>query len=100
MLNVLLSSAAEKFLKKCESQLRDRIIHRIERQQENPFSADAKRIVWRPERLFRIRIGDHRVLYLVEYERNELFVADIDKRSTVYDQALVFSEPAGNYMKR
>jgi len=45
---------------------------------------DVKRIVNRKEKIFRIRVGDYRIQYSVIYEKNLLFISDIDKRSRAY----------------
>ncbi len=50
----------------------------------DPFPSDSKRVVGRKEKVFRIRVGDYRVEYLVDYDINEVLIADIDKRERVY----------------
>ena len=35
--------------------------------------------------VYRMRIGDYRVLYRVDYANNKIVVIKIDKRSRVYD---------------
>ena len=84
MLTVDLSSYAKRFLKRAEKQLASRIIERIEKLAENPFPQDVKRVVGRTEKIFRIRLGDYRIQYSVIYERNILFISDIDKRPRAY----------------
>ncbi len=85
MFNVEFSSQARKFLKKAERQITTRIIEKIEQLAENPFPTDVKRVVNQEEKVFRIRIGDYRIQYVVLYEKNLLFISDIDKRSKAYD---------------
>ncbi len=36
------------------------------------------------EKLFRVRVGDYRILYEVDYKSNIIGVVLIDKRSRVY----------------
>lgn len=58
---------------------------KIEKLQTEPFPQDCKRVVGTKEKLFRVRVGDYRILYLVDYDRNKILIADIDKRTRVYD---------------
>lgn len=85
MFSIEFSSDAKKFLKKADKQFMLRLIARIERLSEDPFPSDVKRIVNQNEKLFRIRVGDYRIVYEVIYEQNLIFIFDIDKRSKVYD---------------
>ena len=62
-----------------------RIITEIEKLKDDPFPKDVKRIVNRNEKIFRVRVGDYRIQFIVLYERNLLFITDIDKRSKAYD---------------
>jgi len=51
----------------------------------NPYPKDRKRVGGRKEKVFRVRVGGYRILYVVFNERNSLLISDIDKRETVYD---------------
>ena len=84
MFSVDFGSQAQKFLKKAEKQLAQRLIERIERLQEEPFPTDVKRVVNRKEKIFRIRVGDYRIQYSVLYEKNVIFISEIDKRPRAY----------------
>ena len=85
MYNIVLSSQVQKFFKNINPKIRDNIILKIENLSENPFPYGCKRIVNRKEKLFRIRIGDFRVLYMVNDDLTEIFISKIDKRSKVYN---------------
>ncbi len=85
MFNVEFSSQARKFLKKIDSITWKRITEKIERLQVDPFPSDAKRVVGRKEKTFRVRIGYYRILYLVFFDRNLLFISKIDKRPKVFN---------------
>ena len=85
MFAVYLSSNAEQFLKKSPKDLKDRIFKKIELLSEDPFPSDSKRIVGRDEKIFRIRVGDYRIQYVVYYEKKEVLISDIDKRERAYD---------------
>ena len=84
MLSVEFSNSAKKFVKKCHPELAGRIIERIEKLASDPFPTDVKRIVNQAEKVFRVRVGDYRIQYSVFFERNLLFVSDIDKRERAY----------------
>ncbi len=85
MFSVEFSSSATKFLKKAEKQLAKRLIERIEKLTDDPFPTDVKRIVNQKEKIFRIRVGDYRIQYSVYFEKNLIFISDIDKRERAYD---------------
>ena len=84
MLNVGFSSQARKFLKSVDDTLWSRITGKIEELCSNPFPSDSKRVKGRKEKVFRVRVGDFRILYVVFNERNLLFISKIEKRSKVY----------------
>ena len=84
MLKLEFSSKSRKFLKKIDNTTWRRITEKIQDLQEDPFPSDAKRVVGRKEKTFRIRVGDYRVLYLVFFDRNLLFISKIDKRPTAF----------------
>jgi len=84
MFNVEISSHAQRFLKKAEKDVAARIIERLEKLANDPFPADVKRVVNRNEKIFRVRVGDYRVQYQVVYEKNVLFISDIEKRPRAY----------------
>lgn len=87
MLNVIFSRKAEKFIEKSESILVKRFLEAIDSLQQNPFSKDAKRVEnqwFENEKVFRIRVGDYRILYTVNYQKNRILIVDIDKRSRIY----------------
>ena len=85
MFSIYLSSNAERFLKKSPKDLRERIMQKIKNLSEDPFPSDSKRIIGRNEKVFRIRVGDYRVQYVVFYDKKEVLISDIDKRERAYD---------------
>ena len=84
MLEVNYSSQTVKFLKKTDKVNTRRIVKKIENLKERPITHDSKAIIGTKENLFRIRIGDYRVLYEVDYREKLIGVIKIDKRSKVY----------------
>ena len=84
MFNIEFSNQSKKFLKKSDKQLAARIIEKIELLKDNPVIHDSKKVIGE-DRTFRIRIGDHRVLYEVDWNNKTILIDKIDKRSKVYD---------------
>ena len=84
MFNVQLDNQPEKFLRKADKILRKRLYDKINDLINDPFSSDAKRVVGRKEKTYRVRVGDYRILYVVYSEDNTILISKIDKRSRVY----------------
>lgn len=73
-----------KYLKKLEKDIALRIIDKIESILTiNPIPKDAKPVVGE-HGVFRMRIGDHRALYRVDYKQELVIIFKIEKRSRVY----------------
>ena len=84
MFEILLDIPARNFIKKLDSKNRQRIVEAIEKLSEDPIPHNAKRIYGSSEKLFRIRVGDFRVLYRVDYGEIIIIVVNIDSRKRVY----------------
>tara|TARA_Y100000031_G_C8027222_1_gene295437 strand:- start:74 stop:337 length:264 start_codon:yes stop_codon:yes gene_type:complete len=79
------SSKASKFIKKLDTSTTNRIKNRIHLLEDDPFPREVERVQkYHDEKVYRIRVGDLRILYLVRYNPNKLIIAKIDKRSGVY----------------
>lgn len=85
MFSIELGNPAKRFLKNCEAELYKRLMERIRTLAVNPFPQDMKRVAGRKEKVFRVRVGDYRIQYVVFYEQNTVLIADVDKRSKAYD---------------
>ncbi len=81
MFEITFSNKARKFLKKCEDY--KKILNKITGLKENPILHDSKKII-NEERIFRIRVGDYRILYKIVWEKKVIIIARIDKRSKIY----------------
>ena len=84
MLEIETEKQPEKFLKKCDDNLFDRIYNKLNLLRINPVPSDSKRMQGYDEPTFRIRIGKLRVLYRINYSKNLIVVVKIDKRERVY----------------
>ena len=82
--SIYLSTSSQKFLRKIDETNFNRILKKLEELSRDPFPPDAKRIIGRKERVFRVRVGDYRILYVVYLEEKAILISNIDKRSRVY----------------
>lgn len=85
MLQPKYSNQAVKFLKKLQKDTAKRILKEIEKICEQPFPTDVKRIEGYKEKIFRIRVGNFRIMYEINYEKNVIGIIKIDKRDNIYD---------------
>ena len=84
MFDVNFSTNAKKFLKKKDKSVALKILEEIETLRIEPFPKNVKRIVNRKEKIFRVRVGNYRIQYSVFYDKNILFVSEIEKSSGAY----------------
>ena len=82
MFNVNYSNQSKKFLKKADAGLVKRLTEKIEKLREEPIISDTKKV--EGAGLFRVRVGDYRILYEVDYKNNTVGIVKIDKRDRVY----------------
>ena len=85
MFEIKYSNQSRKFLKKCDKVLLSRIINKLEELKKEPIIHDTKTIEGYNEKLFRVRIGDYRILYEIDYDSKKIGIIKIDKRSKVYE---------------
>ena len=83
MFNVKHSNQSKKFLKKADKVLAKRLIEKIEKLMEEPVIRDTKSVEG-SKGIFRVRVGDYRILYEVDYNNNLVGIIKIDKRPKVY----------------
>ena len=87
-MNVIeLSVRAQRFLKKVDSHIRERIKSRLRKLEDVAVPRDAK-FIGRDEgaMLFRYRIGEYRCLYKYFEKERIVLILKIDKRSRAYDR--------------
>lgn len=82
---ILYDKQPEKFLEKLDTHIASRIIGKIEVLAANPVPSNAIAIEGE-HGVFRIRIGDYRALYRINYEAKRIIIIKLDKRSRVYDR--------------
>ena len=83
---IVLSSSSLRFLKNLKRNeiLYNRIVGSVNTLASNHHPNGAKKVMGSDESLFRIRIGDYRILYMVDHQSHEIFISTIDKRSKAY----------------
>lgn len=73
------------FLRKLDKQQARRIKEKIEETlPDNPVPQNTVSIVGE-QGVFRLRVGDWRVLYRLNYAEKKIIIVKIDKRESVYD---------------
>ncbi|MEA1956817.1 MAG: type II toxin-antitoxin system RelE/ParE family toxin [Euryarchaeota archaeon] len=82
--DVSYSNKSEKFLRKADKVIVKRVIEKIEKLRKAPIIHDTKTVEG-SKGLFRIRVGDYRILYEVDYRNNLIGIVKIDKKPRVYD---------------
>jgi mRNA interferase RelE/StbE len=80
---VLLAAPARKQLTKLPADARERILLALALLRENPRPPSVKKLSGR-EDLYRIRVGDCRILYHIEEEQLIVLVVKIGNRRDVY----------------
>lgn len=84
MYQIRFSSQSYKFLLDLNLRTRKRIYSKIENLKENPVPRGAIRIKGTKEEIFRIRVGEYRILYEVDHGVEIIGIIKIGKRSNVY----------------
>ena len=85
MFDIFLGPQPERFLKKADKELRQRIWKKLGELKQNPFPSEVVRVIGRKEKAFRVRVGAYRIQYYVFHDKKEIAVFDIDKRERAYD---------------
>ena len=78
------SKQAKRVLRDADRILAKRLLAKIGELEQNPFLTDVKRVEGYAEKIFRVRVGDYRILYEVDHQTNVVGIIKIDKRSQVY----------------
>jgi len=82
---IRLDAQPARFLRDADLGLQRRVRARIEQLKDDPVPHDAKRVQGFTEKVFRVRIGDYRMLYEVRFATQAILIATIEKRSRAYD---------------
>ncbi len=80
---VEVSPAAGRQIRKLDRNPQERVLARIEKLQEDPRPHDASKLQ-APEDLYRIRVGDFRIVYQVEDDRLLVLIVKVGNRKEIY----------------
>jgi len=75
--------SVEKDLRPLSKKLVSRVMKRIERLKTDPFPRQAIKLLG-TERLYRIRVGDYRIVYEVDTQAKEITIHYVRHRREVY----------------
>jgi mRNA interferase RelE/StbE len=78
-----LTQEAERFLKKCDNSIKNNILGKLEKLQENPKMG--KPLTANLAGLWSLRIGDYRVIYQIKNNELIVIVIRIGHRKNIYD---------------
>lgn len=76
---IIVDKKAEKFIRKQEKRTQERLLNAI---YKLPDGTDIKKL--KGEELYRLRVGDYRVLYAIDDGIKVITVENIDNRGDVY----------------
>ena len=81
------STKAAKYIRKLDKVMKDRILEKVNKLENDPFPQEVERVEdYQGEKVFRVRVGDQRILYVARYSPNKLIISKVDKRPRVYNK--------------
>lgn len=80
------SRDAVRSLRKIPSKLAKRICSKLEELVKDPYAKNnnIKPLQW-SEANYRLRIGDWRVIYILDNDKNQVIIVDVDSRGEIYN---------------
>ena len=81
--NISFKKSAEKELRSLDKKLISRVLSSIEELSDNPMPPGCRKLVG-SERTYRIRIGDYRVVYVLDHDTTTIEIQKIAHRKEVY----------------
>ena len=84
MFSIEISKKAKKAIGRYDKLLAKRITDAIEKLSQDPFPRQAVKVKGGAN-VFRVRVGDYRILYEVYHAKNAILIVDVDKRPSVYE---------------
>lgn len=80
-----LGSKADHFLQNIDKPVFDRINKKIRSLVDNPHPRNVKKVLGE-ENVYRMRVGNYRILYSIEPNEDAILIVNIDKRSRIYNR--------------
>ena len=85
MFSAHIEKQALRFLEKLkDKQLCKRLMNRIDELEQDPFPRNCRTVEGYDQKVYRVRVGDYRLLYYIVFETKTVYVFIIDKRGTAY----------------
>jgi mRNA interferase RelE/StbE len=82
---IIFSDDAKKSLRKLEKQTISRIFEKTKQLvSENPDNLNVKKLKSKIQ-LYRLKIGDYRIIYCIEYAKVIVYVVDVGHRRDIYN---------------
>jgi mRNA interferase RelE/StbE len=81
---ILLSKTAEKSIYKFREPLLSRLLKAIKKLQDNPRPSGCKKLQGNDETLWRIRVGDYRIIYFIDDTVSIVDVREVGNRNDIY----------------
>lgn len=86
MFTISFTNRSEKDIQKLDVSMNLRIKAKCEKLREDPFPSEVERVEgYKHEKVFRVRVGDYRILYIVIFEVKHIIIVKVDKRSRIYN---------------
>ncbi len=81
--SVILKPSVEKDLRRLPKKMTANVIARIENLQDEPFPHGVTKLEG-SERLYRVRVGDYRIVYEVDIDTKQIIIQYVRHRREVY----------------
>lgn len=81
--SLFFNKKVKKFISELNSSQKDRVKEKLVCFAENPFLGDIKKVRGKKD-VFRLRIGDFRILYILDDKETSIYIVKIDYRKTAY----------------
>lgn len=81
--SLLFNKKVKKFISELDRFQKDRVKEKLISFAENLFAGDIKKVKGKKD-VFRLRIGDFRILYILDDKERSIYIVKIDYRKTAY----------------
>jgi mRNA interferase RelE/StbE len=80
---IIFSKKFDRKFRKLDKNIQKKIFDIIKKLREDPFCCNAKKLAGY-ERLFRIRIGNYRLIYEINFDKKRIEILTVNSRGKVY----------------
>lgn len=85
--NILISPKAQRQIKKLPKFIQQDIISELEKLETMPRPQGIEKL-WGGDNLYRVRVGDYRIIYQINDPQNNVIIAKVAHRKEVYKRLL------------